>query len=191
MAEPTGAHSVQHDEPAVRDVETREETIARVVGEEEAAGAEHIFSPEAAAADAERMAWFEDGDHARVLDTMTEFYRYKPEARFGHYLMMIGALGEGDCTARGRRYGEYENSVGTGQVPMATSASAGATVTSREPGQPAVPSWSTSASWRRDATVGEWGDRDMGDLREQRAFRRSWPGGEGTAILAGHHGPGG
>lgn len=88
----------------------------RKLRDHEAAGAEHIFSPEAAAADAERMAWFEAGDHARVLDTMTEFYRYKPEARFGHYLMMIGALGEGDCTAAGRRYGEYENSVGTGQV---------------------------------------------------------------------------
>ena len=62
------------------------------------------------------MAWFEAGDHARVLDTMTDFYRYRPEARFGHYLMMIGALGEGDCTATGRRYGEYENSIGTGQV---------------------------------------------------------------------------
>ena len=47
---------------------------------------------------------------------MPEFYRYKPEARFGHYLMMIGALGEGDCTATGRHYGEYENSIGTGQV---------------------------------------------------------------------------
>ena len=46
MAEPTGAHSVQHDEPAVRDVETREETIARVVGEEEAVGAEHGGSPD-------------------------------------------------------------------------------------------------------------------------------------------------
>ena len=56
------------------------------------------------------------GDHARVLETMPEFYRYRPEARFGHYLMMIGALGEGDCTATGRRYGEYENSIGTGQV---------------------------------------------------------------------------
>ncbi|WP_458317411.1 DODA-type extradiol aromatic ring-opening family dioxygenase [Mycolicibacterium brisbanense] len=88
----------------------------RKLRDHEAAGAEHIFSPEAAAADAERMAWFEAGDHARVLDTMTDFYRYKPEARFGHYLMMIGALGEGDCTATGRRYGEYENSVGTGQV---------------------------------------------------------------------------
>jgi hypothetical protein len=46
MAEPTGAHSVQHDEPAVRDVETREETVARVVGEEEAVGAEHGGSPD-------------------------------------------------------------------------------------------------------------------------------------------------
>ena len=57
------------------------------------------------------------GDHARVLDTMPEFYRFKPEARFGHYLMMIGALGEG-ADAPGRQYGEYENSVGTGQVHL-------------------------------------------------------------------------
>jgi len=46
MAEPTGAHSVQHDDPPTRDVETREETIARVVGDEEAAGAEHGGSPD-------------------------------------------------------------------------------------------------------------------------------------------------
>lgn len=82
----------------------------------EAAGVEHIFTPEAKDADLERIAWFEAGDHARVLDTMDEFFRYKPEARFGHYLQMIGALGEGACTAPGRVYGEYENSVGTGQV---------------------------------------------------------------------------
>ena len=103
----------------------------RKLRDHEAAGAEHIFSPEAAAADAERMAWFEAGDHARVLDTMTEFYRYKPEARFGHYLMMIGALGEGDCTAAGRRYGEYENSVGTGQVHYWFDAPEGGFPTSR------------------------------------------------------------
>ena len=82
----------------------------------EAAGVEHIFTPEAAAADAERIEWLTRGDHARVLATMPEFYRFKPEARFGHYLMMIGALGEDDCTAPGRVYGQYENSVGTGQV---------------------------------------------------------------------------
>jgi 3,4-dihydroxyphenylacetate 2,3-dioxygenase len=90
----------------------------RRLRDQEAAGVEHIFSPEAAAADAERLEWFAAGDHARVLDTMGEFYRFRPEARFGHYLMMIGALGEGDCRATSRQYGEYENSIGTGQVHL-------------------------------------------------------------------------
>jgi 3,4-dihydroxyphenylacetate 2,3-dioxygenase len=90
----------------------------RRLRDHEAAGVEHIFTPEAYAADMDRLAWFTDGDHRRVLDSMPEYYRFKPEARFGHYLMMLGALGEGDCTARGRQYGEYENSVGTGQVHM-------------------------------------------------------------------------
>ncbi len=90
----------------------------RELRKHEAAGVEHIFTPQAAAADSERLEWFRRGDHARVLETMPEFYRFKPEARFGHYLMMIGALGEGDCTATSRQYGEYENSVGTGQVHL-------------------------------------------------------------------------
>ncbi len=90
----------------------------RQLRDHEAAGVEHIFTKEAAAADHERLKWFARGEHARVLETMPEFYRYKPEARFGHYLMMIGALGEGDCTATGRQYGEYENSIGTGQVHL-------------------------------------------------------------------------
>lgn len=90
----------------------------RKLRDHEAAGVEHIFTPEAAAADAERIGWFKNGDHARVLDTMNDFYRFKPEARFQHYLMMIGALGEGDCSAPGRQFGEYENSVGTGQVHL-------------------------------------------------------------------------
>jgi 3,4-dihydroxyphenylacetate 2,3-dioxygenase len=90
----------------------------RELRKHEAAGVEHIFTPEAAKADFERIDWFKNGDHARVLDTMTDFYRVKPEARFGHYLMMIGALGERDCTARARQYGKYENSIGTGQVHL-------------------------------------------------------------------------
>ncbi len=90
----------------------------RQLRDHEAAGPEHIFTPEAYAADMKRLEWFARGGHARVLDTMPEFYRYKPEARFGHYLMMVGALGEGDCQARSRQYGEYENSVGTGQVHL-------------------------------------------------------------------------
>ena len=49
---------------------------------------------------------------------MPEFLKYRPEARFGPYLMMIAALGEGAVTAPGRAYSEYENSVGTGQIHL-------------------------------------------------------------------------
>jgi 3,4-dihydroxyphenylacetate 2,3-dioxygenase len=90
----------------------------RQLRDHEAADTKHIFTPEALAADVERLDWFARGNHARVLETMPEFYRFRPEARFGHYLMMMGALGEGDCTAISRQYGEYENSVGTGQVHL-------------------------------------------------------------------------
>lgn len=82
----------------------------------EASDISHIFTPEAREADLERIEWFKSGDHDQVLRTMPEFYKYKPEARFGHYLMMIGALGENECTAPGRLFSEYENSIGTGQV---------------------------------------------------------------------------
>jgi 3,4-dihydroxyphenylacetate 2,3-dioxygenase len=88
----------------------------RQLRDHEAAGTEHIYTPEALAADLERLDWFAAGDHARVLATMPEFLRFKPEARFAHYLMMVAALGEDACTAPSRRYSEYENSVGTGQV---------------------------------------------------------------------------
>jgi 3,4-dihydroxyphenylacetate 2,3-dioxygenase len=88
----------------------------RELRQHEAAGVEHIFSPQAAAADVERLDWFARGDHARVLDTMDDFLRFKPEARFAHYLMMVAALGERECTAPGRLFSAYENSVGTGQV---------------------------------------------------------------------------
>lgn len=82
----------------------------------EAAGAEHVFSPDHVAADRERIAWFQAGNHASVLATMPEFLKFKPEANFGHYIMMAGALGEGALTAPGRLFSEYENSIGTGQV---------------------------------------------------------------------------
>ena len=90
----------------------------RELREHEAAGLEHVRTQEAVKADLDRIDWLGEGDHAQVLKTMPDFYRVKPEARFGHYLMMIGALGEGDCTARARMYGQYENSVGTGQVHL-------------------------------------------------------------------------
>jgi 3,4-dihydroxyphenylacetate 2,3-dioxygenase len=44
----------------------------------------------------------------------------KPEGRFGHYLMMLGALGgevgPAAVTSRGVPFSEYENAVGTGQI---------------------------------------------------------------------------
>ena len=84
--------------------------------EHEASDPSHIFTPEARAADLERIDWFHEGNHARVLDTMDEYYQHKPEGRFGHYLMMVAALGGHDCKARGRLFSDYENSVGTSQV---------------------------------------------------------------------------
>jgi 3,4-dihydroxyphenylacetate 2,3-dioxygenase len=90
----------------------------RQLREHEAAGVEHIFTRAAYEADMQRLDWFASGDHAKVLESMPEFYRFRPEARFGHYLMMIGALGEGACTAPSRQFGEYENSIGTGQVHL-------------------------------------------------------------------------
>jgi 3,4-dihydroxyphenylacetate 2,3-dioxygenase len=84
--------------------------------EHEAAGVQHIFSTEHAKADLERLEWMRQGDHARVLATMPEFLHYKPEANFGHYVMMAAALGEEAWRAPGRLYSEYENSIGTGQV---------------------------------------------------------------------------
>jgi len=88
----------------------------RQLRDHEASDPRHIFSAAARASDEQRIAWFSAGRHDLVLSTMPEFLKVKPEARFGHYLMMIGALGAERCTAPGRLFSEYENAVGTGQV---------------------------------------------------------------------------
>lgn len=76
----------------------------------------HIFTPEARAADEERLAWMRQGDHARIVDTMEDYFEYAPEGNFGHYLMMLGAIGGRDCVAPGEMFSDYENATGTGQV---------------------------------------------------------------------------
>ena len=76
----------------------------------------HIITPEAYAADQQRLKWWQSGDHAAVIDSMDDYRVHKPEGFFGHYLMMISALGARACTATGRLFGEYENATGTGQV---------------------------------------------------------------------------
>ena len=90
----------------------------RELREHEAGDPTHIFTPQARQADEERIAWFKQGRHDQVLNSMDEFWKYKPEAKFFHYLMMAGALGEHACTATARQYGQYENSIGTGQVHL-------------------------------------------------------------------------
>jgi aromatic ring-opening dioxygenase catalytic subunit (LigB family) len=84
----------------------------------EASDPVHIITTEAREADQVRLAWMEAGNHRAVIDSMGEYRLHSPEGRFGHYLGMVGAIGGVDCTARGRRYSDYENATGTGQVHM-------------------------------------------------------------------------
>lgn len=82
----------------------------------EASDPSHIISQRARDLDHQRLQWFFDGRHDRVIDTMDEFLTVRPEGMFAHYLMMAAALGERDFAATGVQYGDYENSVGTSQV---------------------------------------------------------------------------
>ena len=88
----------------------------RELRKHEMADPAHIFSAAAREADYERLEWFTNGDHAKVLETMPAFHKVRPEAMFGHWLLTAGAIGEDACTAKGIMYSEYENSIGTGQV---------------------------------------------------------------------------
>jgi 3,4-dihydroxyphenylacetate 2,3-dioxygenase len=82
----------------------------------EASDPSHIITPEARAADEERLAWMQTGDHARIIDEMDAYHPHNPEGGFGHVLAMIAAIGGRDCTARGEPFSDYENATGTGQV---------------------------------------------------------------------------
>jgi 3,4-dihydroxyphenylacetate 2,3-dioxygenase len=82
----------------------------------EASDPVHIITPEARLADEERLEWMKAGDHARIVDTMDDYFAHSPEGAFGHYLMMLGAIGGRECIARGELFSDYENATGTGQV---------------------------------------------------------------------------
>lgn len=82
----------------------------------EASDPVHIFTPEARAADELRLDWMRSGNHRQVVDSMNDYMQYSPEGDFGHFLMMLGAVGGADCTARGELFSDYENATGTGQV---------------------------------------------------------------------------
>ena len=89
-----------------------------VIREHEAAGLEHIISPEARAADERVIALLEAGDHRTVLAEYPQFRAFSPEGMFAHYLMMVGALGGESCDARGVAYSDYESAAGTGQIHL-------------------------------------------------------------------------
>ena len=90
----------------------------RALRQHEAAGDEHIITPEAREADYAVIAALEQGDHAGVAANLTDFMRHKPEGRFGHFQMLQAAIGGNDCVASARRFSHYENAIGTGQIHL-------------------------------------------------------------------------
>jgi 3,4-dihydroxyphenylacetate 2,3-dioxygenase len=76
----------------------------------------HVITPEARAADEHVLELMRAGDHRAIIEEMPEYKRFGPEGKFGHYLIMVGALGGVACTAPGEQFSDYEASVGTGQV---------------------------------------------------------------------------
>lgn len=82
----------------------------------EASDPVHVRTPEARAADEQRIQWWQHGEHDKVIGAMDDYRIHRPEGMFGHYLIMVGALGGAECKARGRLFSEYENATGTGQV---------------------------------------------------------------------------
>lgn len=88
----------------------------RELRKHEASDPVHVFTREAAAADRQILDCWARGDHAQVIDGMPQYSRFKPEGRFGHYLMMVGALGGRRCIAAGRPFSDYENAIGTAQM---------------------------------------------------------------------------
>ena len=82
----------------------------------EASSLDNIITPEAREADEHVLSLMAAGDHRGIIDFVPEYKRVGPEGKFGHYLIMAGALGGAAWTAKGEKFGDYEASVGTGQV---------------------------------------------------------------------------
>ena len=82
----------------------------------ESADLANIASPTARTADEQLIEQLRAGDHAAVLAGVDGFRAHAPEGFFGHYLMMVGALGGASCRAPGEPFSAYEAAAGTGQV---------------------------------------------------------------------------
>ena len=90
----------------------------RELRQHESADPSNITSPEARAADEKLIEQLRSGDHAAVLAGLDGFRRHAPEGFFGHYLMMVGALGGAACRVPGELFSAYESAAGTGQVHL-------------------------------------------------------------------------
>jgi aromatic ring-opening dioxygenase catalytic subunit (LigB family) len=67
----------------------------RTLRSHEAAGEEHIISERARLADHEVIAAWLRGDHAAVVDNLDTYMAVRPEGHFGHYQIMVAAIGGG------------------------------------------------------------------------------------------------
>jgi 3,4-dihydroxyphenylacetate 2,3-dioxygenase len=76
----------------------------------------NVITSEARQADQHVLKLMEAGDHRGVLDFLPDYRKHAPEGKFGHFLIAVASVGGAECTAKGQRFGEYEASVGTGQV---------------------------------------------------------------------------
>jgi 3,4-dihydroxyphenylacetate 2,3-dioxygenase len=76
----------------------------------------NVATPEAAEADQHVLSLLEAGDHQGVLDFLPAYREHGPEGKFGHYLIMLGAIGGGASVAKGEPFSAYEASVGSGQA---------------------------------------------------------------------------
>ena len=78
---------------------------------------ENLSSAENHASDLEAIELLREGRHDVIVERFPSVYAKIPwEGHGGHYLQMIGALGGGECRAKGEPLSEYENARGTGNI---------------------------------------------------------------------------
>lgn len=77
---------------------------------------EGIYSAEARAFDKAVLGHWANGNHAQVLDSYQDYMKHFPESWFGHYLVMLGALGGREFAGKGTPMSRYENMLGTGNI---------------------------------------------------------------------------
>jgi 3,4-dihydroxyphenylacetate 2,3-dioxygenase len=76
----------------------------------------NIISDAARQWDARILQHWSAGEHDQVVALYPDYRSVHPEGLFGHYLIMLGAIGGTACRAPGRQLSDYENALGTGQV---------------------------------------------------------------------------